>query len=347
MTIKKTLFYICLSTCLCVSVQAGFLQPTKFPSTVADLSYSAQTAMKADDYMPYAGLSPYQIFQLQEMEDIAHAAIEQELEQAGIDTCVNCDENGNPQPQDGSTLIVTAPTTQPTPETPQQPSPTPPTPAPQPTQPVQPTLPNAPATGYCARRSPYIHTGQKIPFGLPVNLDELPDNASDRSKSIARNTKRGLFCSPYGCERGRPHQGVDIGCSADFYQMPIYATADGVVESITQAGNNSSAGNYIRLNHGDGWVTQYMHLDQMFVTTGQHVSAGCLIGLMGHTGGNVDQKIRKMDRALTHLHYEIVYYGKSSYIQTPTNTKIKITKYYKCGDFKSKIKPNEIMTYTY
>jgi murein DD-endopeptidase MepM/ murein hydrolase activator NlpD len=85
----------------------------------------------------------------------------------------------------------------------------------------------------------------------------------------------------------------------------------------------------------------------MFVSKGQTVSAGCIIGLMGHTGGNVDQEIRQMDRNLTHLHYEIVYSGKSSFIQTPTNTKIPIIRGGNCGNFKNKIKPNEIMIYNY
>ena len=334
-----------ISICICTTVYAGFIKPAKFPSTTADLSFTSQIQNKTDGYMPYAGLSPYQIFQLEKMEDIAYSAIEQELVNEGIDTCENCDESGNSQPQDGSTIVIA-----PAPELPELPeitAPQPPRPEPTPHMPDRPEQPQPPISGYCSRRNPNIHAGQKIPFGLPVNTKELPANASKRSQSIARNTERGLFCSPYGCERGRPHQGIDIGCTADFYQMPIYATADGTVELTTQAGNNSSAGNYIRINHGNGWVTQYMHLDKMFVSKGQTVSAGCIIGLMGHTGGNVDQEIRQMDRNLTHLHYEIVYSGKSSFIQTPTNTKIPIIRGGNCGNFKNKIKPNEIMIYNY
>ena len=131
--------------------------------------------------------------------------------------------------------------------------------------------------------------------------------------------------------------------------MPIYATADGVVEKIVKAGSNASAGNYIRINHGNGWITQYMHLDTMFVSQGQRVQSGCLIGLMGHTGGNRDQKVRKMSRDLTHLHYEIVYYGRASYVMAPNGNKIPIvrgcTRLGPCGDFKSKIYPNKIMVY--
>jgi murein DD-endopeptidase MepM/ murein hydrolase activator NlpD len=209
---------------------------------------------------------------------------------------------------------------------------------------------------YCTHRNPNIAQGQKIPFGLPVNTDDMTGNFSNpKTSSILRNTNRGLFCSPYGCGRGRPHQGIDIGCTEDFYQMPIYTTADGVVEKVIKAGRNSSAGNYIRIKHDNGWVTQYMHLDKIFVTKGQNVSAGCMIGLMGHTGGNSDQKKPKMDKTLTHLHYEIVYYGNATSVTAPNGSNVNILhskiinngaiQSVNCGNFKKKIYPNKMMVY--
>jgi hypothetical protein len=226
---KKIIYPSIISICICTTVYAGFLKPAKFPATTADLSFVSQTQNKTDGYMPYAGLSPYQIIQLEEMEDVAYSAIEQELINAGIDTCENCDESGNSQPQDGSTIITTPEIDIVIPQ--------PPRPEPTPNKPEQPQQPHrpepTPISGYCSRRNPGIHAGQKIPFGLPVNTAEIPANASKKTQSIVRNTERGLFCSPYGCERGRPHQGVDIGCTADFYQMPIYATADGKMEYET------------------------------------------------------------------------------------------------------------------
>ena len=209
---------------------------------------------------------------------------------------------------------------------------------------------------YCTLRNPNIAQGQKIPFGLPVNTDDMTGNFSNpNTSSILHNTNRGLFCSPYGCGRGRPHQGVDIGCTEDFYQMPIYTTADGVVEKVIKAGRNRSAGNYIRIKHDNGWVTQYMHLDKIFVTKGQNVSAGCMIGLMGHTGGNSDQTNPKMDKTLTHLHYEIVYYGNATGVTAPNGSNVDILhskiirngaiQSVNCGNFKKKIYPNKMMVY--
>ena len=352
--IKRRFVYVISIVLLCGGAFAAesLLRPASFPVVSKDFSFEQRVENMAEGYKPYAGMSAYQIMEFESMEDYAQRAIEAELRAAGIEVCDGCDENGNPPVQDGSTAValpqvpvqttvqtnmqtpvqITAQTNVPTTETSKQPS-----------------VSVGGVQGYCSRKNPNIPVGQTIPFGLPVNTADLSPNISSRAKSIARNTDRGLFCSPYGCGRGRPHEGIDIGCDAAFYQMPIYATADGVVDHIVYAGKNASAGNYIRINHGNGWISQYMHLDKMFVSKGQRVEAGCLIGLMGHTGGNRDQKVRGMSIDLTHLHYEIVYSGKASYVQAPNGKKIPIVRGDKklghCGSFKSKILPNEIMVY--
>ncbi len=317
---------------------ASLLQPVQFPTTSADFSFVKRMENLTEGYEPYAGMSAYKIMEFESMEDYAQRAIDAELKAAGIDVCDGCDESGAPPAQDGSTVVML---------------PQPPARSSQPNMPTETVPPQSPSTGaitgYCSRRNPNIPSGQTIPFGLPVNTADLSSGISSRAQSIARNTDKGLFCSPYGCGRGRPHEGVDIGCDADFYQMPIYATADGVVEHIVSAGNNASAGNYIRINHGNGWISQYMHLDKMFVSKGQRVDAGCLIGLMGHTGGNRDQKVRGMSVDLTHLHYEIIYSGRASYVQAPNGKQVPIVRGDRelgpCGNFKSKILPNDIMVY--
>lgn len=317
---------------------ASLLTPTKYPTASQDYSFVQRVENKAEGYEPYAGMSAYKIMEFESMEDYAQRAIEAELKAAGIDVCDGCDESGAPPAQDGSTVVML---------------PQPPARSSQPNVPTETVPPQSLSTGaitgYCSRRNPNIPSGQTIPFGLPVNTADLSGAISSRAQSIARNTDKGLFCAPYGCDRGRPHEGVDIGCDADFYQMPIYATADGVVEHIVSAGNNASAGNYIRITHGNGWISQYMHLDKMFVSKGQRVDAGCLIGLMGHTGGNRDQKVRSMSVDLTHLHYEIIYSGRASYVQTPNGKQVPIVRGDRelgpCGDFKSKILPNDIIVY--
>lgn len=322
---------------------ASFLQATKFSKTTSDLDFSKRLDIKADGYEPFAGLSPYQALKFVEMEEAAHDAIKEELTKAGIDQCPDCDKNGNMHPgtDDGEIQIPTQPIT------------------PQPISNKNETNHmRQGAGGYCSLRHPQIPTGQKIPLGQPVNMQDMPiSNAftDSRTTNIMRNTLNGAMCSPYGYREKigapnvtRPHTGVDIGCTEDFYRMPVYTPADGVVTLVTRVAPGKSAGNYIRIEHADGWTTQYMHLDEMLVTKGQQVSAGCLIGYMGYTGGNADQKNPSMGKDLTHLHYEILYSGRKSQLTAPNGKKIPIVRGRACNNgkgFETKIKPNDLMTY--
>ena len=91
----------------------------------------------------------------------------------------------------------------------------------------------------------------------------------------------------------RMHNGIDMGCPA---MTPIYASRGGQVE-IAQY--SSSAGNYVQINHGDGYRSQYMHMTYYTVSAGQYVTPGQLIGYVGNTGAS------KGD----HLHFGISYNG--------------------------------------
>lgn len=335
----KKLLYILAFTIFNLSADcASFLQPVSFPKTTADLSFEARTLNKAEGYKPYEGLNAYQIIELEQMEEDSHDAIEAELAQQGINLCQNCDKNGNPPPQDDSSITTSfTPSQTSNPEN-------------------QSGLMRQGVGGYCSLRHPKIPQGQKIPLGMPVNMADMPHPSSfkhPKTKNIMKNTLNGYMCSPYFCRKQpkgttRPHTGVDVGCTEDFYRMPIYSVADGVVTTLTRAKRGSSAGNYIAIDHGAGWHTQYMHLDEMLVSKGQHVSAGCLIGYMGYTGGNADQKNPHMDKGLTHLHYEILYSGRASRVSTPNGKSIQIYRENTCTNgktFKTKIKPNDFMTY--
>ncbi len=77
---------------------------------------------------------------------------------------------------------------------------------------------------------------------------------------------------------------------------PVYATRSGIVTANTYSG---SAGNYITINHGDGFSSIYMHLASTVVSSGQAVSAGQLIGYVGRTGIATGY----------HLHFGIAYNG--------------------------------------
>lgn len=89
------------------------------------------------------------------------------------------------------------------------------------------------------------------------------------------------------------HQGVDLDTGTG---DPVYATRAGVV---TIAGWGNAAGNYVQINHQDGFSSIYMHLSSYCVSAGQIVSAGQLIGATGATGVATGD----------HLHFGISYNG--------------------------------------
>lgn len=85
------------------------------------------------------------------------------------------------------------------------------------------------------------------------------------------------------------HSGVDIGASGG---SAIWASADGTV--ITSA-YSSGYGNYVVIQHYDGYYTLYAHMSSRLVSAGQSVSQGQTIGLVGSTGVSTGY----------HIHYEV------------------------------------------
>ncbi len=77
------------------------------------------------------------------------------------------------------------------------------------------------------------------------------------------------------------HSGVDYGiCSVD-HPFEIYAAAPGVV---VFAGALNVRGNATFIDHGWGVYTGYFHQDAIYVSVGQQVKAGQVIGKIGGTG---------------------------------------------------------------
>ncbi len=61
----------------------------------------------------------------------------------------------------------------------------------------------------------------------------------------------------------------------------VLVAADG---KVTNVGYNTSVGNFIEIDHGEGWVTIYHHLEKSFVSIGDEVESGEKIGTVGSTG---------------------------------------------------------------
>ena len=99
---------------------------------------------------------------------------------------------------------------------------------------------------------------------------------------------------PISGKKNTRHEGVDI-VRYDGYARTatVTAFADGVVTGVKTSvagvdtdNPNNSAGNYVIIDHGGGWVTKYFHLKYgtVVVTKGQTVRAGDKLGYMGNTG---------------------------------------------------------------
>ena len=125
----------------------------------------------------------------------------------------------------------------------------------------------------------YLKTIRYLPFGRPVD---------------------GLITSGFG-RRKDPFNGQTAMHTGIDFRSPkgsrVYATADGVVK---ESFYNGGYGNYILIQHGNGYATSFAHLQKRLVKAGDKVQRGQLIGLVGNTGRSTG----------THLHYEITLDNK-------------------------------------
>ena len=96
------------------------------------------------------------------------------------------------------------------------------------------------------------------------------------------------------------HRGADI-CAP--YGTYIYASDSG---TVIAAGWHYSYGNYVEIDHGNGYKTLYAHMSAISVTQGQAVGQGDKIGEVGSTGNSTGN----------HCHFEMYYNGSLFSAQT-------------------------------
>ncbi len=125
-------------------------------------------------------------------------------------------------------------------------------------------------------------------------IPAIPPITPDRSKY--------RFSSSYGYrpdpKTGRTafHRGVDFALKPG---NPVYATGDGVVESVKF--EFFGYGNQVVIDHGFGYKTRYAHLKSIGLSEGMKVKRGECIGLSGNSGKSTGP----------HLHYEVIYRNKT------------------------------------
>ena len=111
---------------------------------------------------------------------------------------------------------------------------------------------------------------------------------------------QGRITSSYGYrdhpidEEVKFHYGVDIAAARG---TPIGSFAAG---TVTDTGRGTVYGNFVRVDHGDGFTSFYGHMDSISVTKGQKVALGQQVGKVGSTGKSTGP----------HLHFEMRKDGK-------------------------------------
>ena len=124
------------------------------------------------------------------------------------------------------------------------------------------------------------------------------------------------FFSSYGVRRpgGRRHKGNDLMAPK---MTEVYSIADGVVDTV---GTSRRSGRYLKIDHGEGWTSVYIHLNNDNLGTddgkadwsltiapgveeGSEVKAGQLIGWVGDSGN--------AEWTGPHTHFELRHSGRA------------------------------------
>ena len=94
------------------------------------------------------------------------------------------------------------------------------------------------------------------------------------------------------------HDGIDIASPRG---SDVLAAAAGVVTMVKKSDLQAGYGNYIEIDHSNGYVTRYANLGDVLVRFGQKVAKGHTIGVIGISGGSI----------APHIHYEVLKDGKN------------------------------------
>ena len=105
--------------------------------------------------------------------------------------------------------------------------------------------------------------------------------------------KFGISKDPFNPKMYYKHMGIDLRAKKG---EPVAAVADGtVLKAETKYKINKGYGKFITIQHNDGVISRYAHLDAVNVEIGQKVKSGQEIGKVGTTGRSTGP----------HLHFEL------------------------------------------
>jgi murein DD-endopeptidase MepM/ murein hydrolase activator NlpD len=134
--------------------------------------------------------------------------------------------------------------------------------------------------------------------------------------TFPQETSKTEFTNSFGDSRsgGRSHKGNDLLAPR---MTEVYAVADGTVSYV---GINNLSGRNVKIDHGGGWESYYLHMNNDNIGTddgdapwtltvapgveeGARVQAGQLIGWVGDSGN--------AESTTTHTHFELRIDGRA------------------------------------
>lgn len=135
-----------------------------------------------------------------------------------------------------------------------------------------------------------------IPDG---ELVSIPYSSGSYSGSSSAKDASGYFIRPLAkCIKTQGIHGYNAIDLAAPIGTPIMAAAAGEVIVVKTGGWNGGYGNYIVIKHSNGTQTLYSHNSINYVSVGEFVKQGDVIGTVGHTG-------RVYGPTGNHLHFEV------------------------------------------
>ena len=179
---------------------------------------------------------------------------------------------------------------------------------------VRPQVEDAPVT---AAPPATAETAEPTPVPAPTSMPAVAAAALPTLDDAANSPRfvcpvKYKYISRFATEYS--HRGDDL-CADEGTE--IYAAADGVVLAAQE---HYSWGNFVEIDHGTDanglrWVTLYAHMQSCAVQVGQTVTAGQVIGYLGHTGnvtGNACHFEMMANGVLTEPRYFTAYTGSDA-----------------------------------
>ncbi len=156
---------------------------------------------------------------------------------------------------------------------------------------------------------------QTYATAVPAHASPATEQPDFVVSSFPHDTTAVNFWDSWGARRsgGRRHTGTDIFSPRG---TSVVAVAEGTVVDF---GIHRLSGVYLRLDHGGGWTSTYMHLNNdtlgtddgnggvwtalhPLITVGAVVSAGQVVGYVGNSGNAEGRQ--------PHTHFEIAFEGR-------------------------------------